>query len=200
MSPRIVDKEEKKRQIINAAMPVFARNGLYNTKMADIALAAGIGKGTIYEYFKSKEDIFVEAFEYFMKDMETEVAKKLYKLTDPGEKLIAIIEAFFGSFESFHDSLYIMFDFWAEGIRKRDKRMEDYLKKVYHDYREFMAAILDEGKAKGIFREVDSNMIASSILGAMDGLILQWIIFGHGYDVHKALDEFKNMVLIGIKR
>ncbi len=200
MSPRIVDKEEKKRQIINAAMSVFAKNGLYSSKMVDIAEAAGIGKGTIYEYFKSKEDIFIEAFEYFMKDMETQIAKKIFRLTDPAEKFTAIIEAFFGSFESFHDSIYIMFDFWAEGIRKRDKKMETLLKKAYGDYREFIAAILEEGKAKGIFRDINSNLVASSIVGAMDGLILQWIIFGHDYDVHQALDEFTNMVLSGIKK
>jgi AcrR family transcriptional regulator len=190
MAPRIVDKEEKKRQIINSAMSVFAKNGLYNSKMVDIAEAAGIGKGTIYEYFKSKEDIFLEAFEYFMKDMETELAKKLFRITDPAEKIVAIIEVFFGTFESFHDSLFVMFDFWAEGIRKRDKRMEELLKKVYHE----------EGKEKNIFRDIDSNMIASSIVGAMDGLILQWIIFGHDYNVHHALEEFKNMVLMGIRK
>ena len=200
MSPRIVNKDEKKRQIVDAAMKVFAKNGLYNAKMIDIAEAAGIGKGTIYEYFKSKEDIFLEAFNYFMKEMEAQMGVRLFRLTDPSEKLIAIIEVFFDSFETFHESTYIMFDFWAEGIRKRDARMEELLKNVYYEYRQFLSSILDEGKAKGVFRDLNSHMVASSIVGAMDGLILQWIIFGHDYDVHLARTEFINLVLSGINK
>lgn len=180
-------------------MQVFAKNGLNATKMTDIALAAGIGKGTIYEYFKSKDDIFWGAFNFMMEDMETQMAKKLFKVTDPAEKLVAIIEAFFGSLEMFQDSSYIMFDFWAEGIRKRDDSANNFLKKLYIDYRKLIASILEEGKIAGAFRDIDSNIVASTILGAMDGLILQWILFGQDYDVKKALSEFTNMVLVGIK-
>lgn len=200
MSPRIVDKDEKKKLIVMAAMQVIAKNGLNNTKMVDIAKAAGIGKGTIYEYFKSKDDIFWAGFNFLMQDMEVEMGKRLFKVTDPAEKLVAIIEAFFASFESFHDSMYIMFDYWAEGIRKRDGKAEMHLKEIYVEYRAYMSSILDEGKEKGIFRDINSNMVASSILGAMDGMILQWIIFGHDYDVQQALKEFKDLVLIGIKK
>ena len=58
MAPKIVDKEAKKTQIIIAATQVFSKLGVAKTKMIDIAQAAGIGKGTIYEYFRSKEEIF----------------------------------------------------------------------------------------------------------------------------------------------
>ena len=60
--PKIVDKAAKKNEILLAAMRLFAEKGVVNSKMADIAIAAGIGKGTIYEYFRSKEEIFGEAF------------------------------------------------------------------------------------------------------------------------------------------
>jgi len=200
MSPKLIDKTEKKTQIIEAAMMVFAKNGFHNTKMIDIADYAGIGKGTIYEYFRSKEEIFHESYLYSMKKMKAQAEIKLHHLTDPTEKLIGIIESFFDSFEAFHDSIYIMFDFWAEGIRKRDQQMENYLREIYYEYRQFIAGILDEGKAQGVFRDIDSNFIASSILGALDGLVLQWIVFSHDYNVHIAIDEFKKMVLTGIRK
>ena len=63
MSPKIIDKEAKKAEILQAAMQVFSRKGVAKTRMADIAVAAGIGKGTIYEYFRSKEEIFAAAFQ-----------------------------------------------------------------------------------------------------------------------------------------
>ena len=200
MSPRIIDKEEKKRQIIGAAIKVFAQKGLYNTKMSDIAVAAGIGKGTIYEYFKSKDDIFWGAFNLMMQEMETNMAKSLFAVTDPAEKLTAIIKVFFSSLDVFRDSSYIMFDFWAEGIRKRDTKTDILLIDIYNKYRTVFASILEEGNEKGYFVDIDTNIVASIILGAMDGLILQWILFGQDYDVNKALTEFTNMVLSGIKK
>jgi AcrR family transcriptional regulator len=66
MAPIVVDKAKKKTDILNAAIEVFATKGVANAKMNDIAIAANIGKGTIYEYFSSKEDIFSTAFHVFL--------------------------------------------------------------------------------------------------------------------------------------
>ena len=60
-------KEDKQKQIIRAAAEVFAKKGFARTVMADIALQAGIGKGTTYEYFKSKEDLFFAVFQWISK-------------------------------------------------------------------------------------------------------------------------------------
>ena len=69
MSPKSVDKEAKKRQILEAAIAVFARKGVGNTRIAEIAAEAGTGKGTIYEYFRSKEQLFQEAFGHFLQQV-----------------------------------------------------------------------------------------------------------------------------------
>ncbi|MBE9530214.1 MAG: TetR/AcrR family transcriptional regulator, partial [Proteobacteria bacterium] len=63
-----MSKNEKKNQIIEAAAQIFAKNGFSGTIMAEIAHCAGIGKGTIYEYFKSKEELFFAVFEWYMKE------------------------------------------------------------------------------------------------------------------------------------
>ena len=84
--PRSIDKQAKKQDIIKAAMKVFAQKGFANTKMADVAEMANIGKGTIYEYFKSKEEIFEFVFSHFMESMETSVARAIFKITDPVKK------------------------------------------------------------------------------------------------------------------
>ncbi len=71
MAARIVDKILKKQDILSAALKVFGRQGFANTKMIDIALEAGIGKGTIYEYFRSKDEIKTASFEAFLTKMDT---------------------------------------------------------------------------------------------------------------------------------
>ena len=66
MSPKVVDRQKKREKILRAALKVFSDRGMTEFKMIDIATAAGIGKGTIYEYFSSKEDIIAGCFNVFM--------------------------------------------------------------------------------------------------------------------------------------
>ena len=81
--PRIIDKKEKKAKILEASIRVFAKKGLSNTKMADIAEAADVGKGTIYEYFRSKDEILEASFQYFVEGVEKILSGKLAGIADP---------------------------------------------------------------------------------------------------------------------
>ena len=118
-----MNKEKRKEQIVRAALSIFAYNGFRETKMAEIAEKAGIGKGTIYEYFKSKEEIFHEAFNLFQQEIDSEVSKRLFGLVDPKEKLIVLINTFFELYLNFADDARIMLHFWSEGIRhEKSKR------------------------------------------------------------------------------
>ena len=67
MAARIVDRQEKARQIIQHATAIFAHKGYNATKIDDVAASAGIGKGTVYEYFESKQDLFLAVFDAYMK-------------------------------------------------------------------------------------------------------------------------------------
>ena len=95
MCPKVIDKKAKRQEILKAAMTVFARKGVAGTKMTDVAESAGIGKGTIYEYFKSKEEIFSEAFQHFLEQMDSIMARRLFRVHDPMEKLKALIAGWF---------------------------------------------------------------------------------------------------------
>jgi AcrR family transcriptional regulator len=72
-----LQKIQKRNQVIKAAARVFARNGYSNAVIADIAIAAKIGKGTVYEYFDSKEDLFFAVFEWFQKKTEKAATDRL---------------------------------------------------------------------------------------------------------------------------
>ena len=118
MTPKIVDKEEKRNKILESAIRVFAKFGLPNTKMVQIAEAAGIGKGTIYEYFKSKEELAVAAFNVVMKEAQVQIAKRISKIEVPVEKLRTYILCWLDIMhEEFLDYADIMLDIWAEGVR-----------------------------------------------------------------------------------
>jgi AcrR family transcriptional regulator len=177
--PKIVDKEAKKMEILHAAMQVFAKKGVVKTKMIDIATTAAVGKGTIYEYFRSKEEIFSSAFIYFYQMMGSMVEEALVDENDPLKQLELILtvslDAFMHIGEEFAD---IMMDFWAEGIRNKDQDFLDAinLKGVYSDYRNMIEQILIRGIEKGVFKPLDTKSTASVLIAAFDGIILQWIM------------------------
>ena len=201
MSPRIVDKEAKKNQIIHAALQVFAKNGIAKSKMIDIADAAGVGKGTIYEYFRSKEDIFAEAYQAMFAGMSEMLEKALSETDDPRKKLDSLINIslnFFG-----HDSrdfAAVMMDFWAEGVRTKNEKMIELidLKQIYKEYRDLIGAIVQEGINRGIFKKTDVQSYAAIIIAALDGIFLQMIIDPQIIDIEKIKKSFSENIFSGI--
>ena len=204
MSPKIVDKLEKKQEILKAAMRIFAQNGVGKTKMADIAKAAGIGKGTIYEYFRSKEDIFAETYSHIFMDTEARIVEILESPIEPEEKLrglmrVSIEEFLVGDGGEFAG---IMMSFWSEGIRNNNERIMEIidLKKIYSEFRAMISGILEEGINTGQFRKIDTHLTASVIIGAMDGILLQYVmdknVFLPGNAIETLLDSFLNGIIL----
>ncbi len=199
--PKIVDKKEKREKILETAITVFAKKGIAKTKMTDIAEAAQIGKGTIYEYFHSKDQIFIDAFFHVMGKTENIIKERIALKADPIEKLRSLFDAWKKVFSSdFKDYMEIVLDFWAEGIRNRDEAATFSLKKIYDDNRRFTKDILDEGVAKGMFKPMNTQIVASIILGAMDGEMVQWITDPHIFELEESFDTMFEIILKGIKK
>lgn len=203
MAARIVDKEVKKKQIIQAAIQVFAHNGIAKSKMIDIAKTAGIGKGTIYEYFRSKEEIFAEAYNTFFADMKVSLLATLAEVDDPIEKLKRLSNLTFHFLETeTKDFAAVMMDFWAEGVRTKNDEMLEIvnLKRTYTEYRNLIGDIVQEGINKGILKKVDVNACSAILIAALDGILLQTIIDPNVInleDVEKTLSE---TLISGLKK
>lgn len=203
MAPKIVDKEEKKAKILKAAIRVFAQRGVAKTKMADIAEATGIGKGTIYEYFRSKEDIFAEAYTLLFQDMDIKIGAVIESEITPEDKLrLLMTETFESLVADGGEFAGIMMAFWSEGVRNKDERISEIinLEQIYDDYRKVIAAILEEGMQTGVFREVDAILTASVLIGAIDGILLQWIMNSRVFEPRKAIEVLLDSYLHGIKK
>lgn len=201
--PKIVDKKAKKLEILHAAAKVFAEKGVVKTKMIDIAQEAGIGKGTIYEYYRSKEEIFGDTFRLIFDHMESQIADAIGNTQDPIIKLKTLIQISYKEFlEHSGDLAGIMMDFWAEGIRSKSADVISIinLELVYTEYKMLIADILHDGIKKGIFRNVDANSLAAIIVGAMDGVMLQWIMNKDMVNLEKVSEVMVDTLLNGIKK
>ncbi|MCP5103363.1 MAG: TetR/AcrR family transcriptional regulator [bacterium] len=202
MSPKVVDKKEKKDQIMAAALQVFAKKGFAKTTINDIANAAGIGKGTVYEYFSNKEEIINNSFMFFVRHMELGFQEILIQEIPAKEKLIRILEGFSHAMGSDSlDLLELMFDYWSEGIKNRDAKglLLGEMNKFYHSYREIFADVIIEGMSDGSFKKnINPRSVASMIVGTLDGILVQWILDRNGIDLQDIVKTITLTVLNGI--
>jgi AcrR family transcriptional regulator len=199
---RIVDKKEKKDQILEAVIQQFAKKGFSRTTINDIALEAGIGKGTVYEYFSNKEEIVQEAFRYFMRLMEPDFEAILISTHPAKEKMQQVIEGLSHYIETdYNDATELMFDFWSECIKNKKSKgiLFAEMVKFYQVYREIFADIIIEGMGDGSFRkDINPRSTAAVIVGMLDGLLIQWILEHEILDFPELLRTITNTLLKGI--
>lgn len=179
MASKSFDKDTKKQEILHAALKAFARNGVAKTKMEDIAEIAGIGKGTIYEYFRSKEDIFIESYNQFSEAPDKKIKQIIQSDNGPDVKLkLFVDETVCVLLRDNSEFIGILFEFWSEAIKAKNEKVFNVInfKCMYQTFRKAVTDILDEGVKKGIFRPMDTRLAASVFLSMTDGVILQWIM------------------------
>ncbi len=201
--PKKVDKEAKKDKILQSAMKVFAQKGISDTKMEMVAQKAGIAKGTIYEYFKSKEELLQMVFNYLLVQMNMHVKKSMAAARDPEAKLRAGISAYIDIDSlGLKETSGLIPELWSYGIRLRESKSEIAfdLRWIYLQYRELFGAALRDGIEKGIFKQdLDSRAIASSVIAAADGFYLQWMSDKKNFDMKKTGEVYLNSLFRGIQ-
>ncbi len=201
MTPKIVDKEEKRHRILEAALGVFAKFGLANTKMIHIAEAAGIGKGTIYEYFKSKEELAIAAFNVFVREADQQVSRKIRSIESADEQLYAYLHAWSDMMDdSFLKYADIMLDVWAESVRIHQGKDIFGMNKMYALYRKQIIDILNRGVAQGVFREMNVTVSAAIIIGTLDGLMIQWLMDKSLFEIRPAFNQLAEMIVSGLRK
>lgn len=182
--PIIVDKDRKRREILQAAMQVFAREGYHRARIEAVAEEAGIGKGTVYEYFRSKTDLFIALHDHMLTELKSFYMKELSEIREPALMLKRFIEVAFQTFRLWEPFFLVFFDFWAEGGRGQQQALlQTQLRQAYAGSRDDVAAIIASGVQNGSFRRVDPFLTAASILASLDGLVLQWLCDRNAFDL-----------------
>ncbi len=194
--PKIVDKEAKKKEIVQASLGVFAKKGFKDTIMSDIAKSAGIGKGTIYEYFPNKQAIFFETFVLMDSDLQAEIDNGLSSSPDPEKKLKAFIKGYCRFYENLPEAMLIYIDFWIETIKTQTKIPDHHLNSLYHK----IISILEQGNVLETFRPIDTRLMATIIFSAIGGLVFQWITGGKSFPLTETAEELAETILKRIKK
>lgn len=202
MAARFVDKKAKRDQILDAALQVFSRRGFAQATMQEIAAAADIGKGTLYEYFRSKDEIIHSTWLAFMRQMDKQLEGILATSLPATEKLRGVLAAFMAVIqdESF-PVIRIIFSFWAEAMRDTSQQNNMFadMNHYYRLYRTAMAELVAQGIREGEFRsDLDPLTTASTLIGMLDGLLAQWILDPDALDYACMDCEIPELVIRGI--
>lgn len=188
----IVDKREA---ILRAAIKVFAEKGYFNSKVADIAGAAGIADGTVYLYFKSKDEILHSIFDRAMAEFIDEGKRQIESIGDPVERLRRIGQLHLEKLGADRDLAIV---FQVE-LRGSTKFMREFSAAGFGDYLDIIRQTIASGQTAGVFRGDLKPIVAAKILyGALDEMVTNWILSKRSYELAPMADEVFKVFLRGI--
>ncbi len=170
------DRRADKRALISdAAVQVFAEKGFHQARVSDIARRAGVADGTIYLYFKNKEDLLLSIFEESMDIMLRDLAASMEGATCPRDRL--------RRFAAYHLSQVRDHRALAEvlqvELRLSTKFLKDYRPEKLWQYLEVFRQIIRDGQSQGLIREdVDPFITSWAFFGSLDQLAMQWVLTG----------------------
>ncbi len=164
---------DKRTLIINAAIEVFAERGFLLAPVAEIARRAGVADGTIYRYFKNKDDLLLSIFEEKMDDMQVGLTEALRSVDDPVQQVRAFTRFHFRQVHQNRDVAAVL----QVELRLSTKFLKEYRPEKLWAYLEVFAEIVRRGQAQGVFRrDMDPFIGMWAFFGAMDELAMQWVL------------------------
>jgi TetR/AcrR family fatty acid metabolism transcriptional regulator len=164
---------DKRRRILEAAVHVFARKGYFAARVSDVAKKAGVADGTIYLYFRSKEDILVRLFDEVMSEHVAEARQAVRALPSAPERLLAIAERHLGVLGENRDLAAV---FQVE-LRQSTRFMERFTASWLRDYFQLLDEVLEEGQRDGSLRpDINRKLAARILFGALDETVTSWLL------------------------
>jgi TetR/AcrR family transcriptional regulator, fatty acid metabolism regulator protein len=186
---------DKPQQIIEAAVRVFARKGYYNSRVSDIAREAGIAAGTIYLYFKTKDDILVTLFRDKMADFVDTVRKAIAVEPDAARKVRRLVSLHFRILEENPELAEVV----QVELRQGQKFFRGASSQEIGAYFALIGSVLEEGVAEGRFRSGLPVKVATKMLfGAMDQVATSWVLGRRGYQLVDTADAVAEIFLQGV--
>jgi TetR/AcrR family fatty acid metabolism transcriptional regulator len=189
---------EKRDRITEAAISVFAEKGYRSSRVSDVAREAGVADGTIYLYFRSKEELLLTIFEEKMEELLSELSDALSDISCPLEQVRVYARQHFTQLQNNPDLAQV---FQIE-LRQSHRFLREYRPEKLWQYLDVFAEVIERGKRAGVIRQdVDSFVAKWAFFGALDELSIQWVLARKRdrFDLDSAATQIVEMFLCGIK-
>jgi AcrR family transcriptional regulator len=189
--------EERQKQILDAAITEFARNGFHATRMEDIARASGMSKGAVYLYYKSK-DAIITALLRMLFSWELRGARAIVEGEgSAAERLLAITRMFADELDRMKVAMPILMEFYAVAFRQPAVR--DYLSQFYAEFRVPLMTLIQQGVERGEFRAVEPDEVALAWTALIEGLTLLWLVNPSGLAWREHAETAVKLLLDGLR-
>ena len=186
----------KYKQIVDAAVIVIAENGFHQAQVSKIAKEAGVADGTIYLYFKNKEDILISVFREKMAIFVNNVEVIMKKDIDTSEKLFRMID---NHFHVLHEDRQLAIVTQLE-LRQSNKELRFRINEVLKEYLMLLDAILKEGIDNGVLHaELDIRLARQMVFGTIDETITSWVMNDQKYELMKLTPEVHRLIMNALK-
>lgn len=198
MSDQNKRTRKRRQQILIAARTVFARKGIDETRMDDIVTEAGLSKGALYWYFKSKDDIINTLFDdFFQVDMQ-ELEEMVQSEASAEARIRIYTSTLVDAFLAMSDLVPVMYEFYARGIR--DEALRQSLQSYYTCYHSMIVELMQQGVQRGEFRpDTDVNAVTLGVISAIEGLFFLWIVQPIHIDLQEAAAHTLDLLMDGIR-
>lgn len=189
-------KDDKRSRILKAAVRVFSQKGFYNAKVADIAKLAGVADGTIYLYFKNKDEILISIFEDEMERFISEAKREIASVNGIVEKLTRFIHTHL-NFVRKNPKLAQVFQL---ELRQSNKFIKEYSGSKLKEYLNLIGSLVEEGQRQGIIRsDVHPGLMKRAIFGALDEVATHWVLLKDGkYNLERSADQIADIFIRGV--
>ncbi len=193
---RLVAQRDKRDALLRAATHVFARRGFFNAQVADIAREAGVAAGTVYLYFRNKEDLLTSIFERTMREAIDEGRRALAGIPDPVARLREIGRLHLDRLGRDRDLAVV---FQVE-LRQSTKHMQRFSSTLLQDYLGLIRDTIADGQLGGCFRRDTNPTVAAKIFfGALDEMAPNWILSRRRYSLVSEADAVVELFVNGVR-
>lgn len=187
-------QEDKRRRILDAAVRVFARKGYFAARVADVASQAEVADGTIYLYFRDKEDLLVSLFDDVMSEHIRRGQEEVRAARGTAARLLVIARHHLRLLGGNRDLAVV---FQVE-LRQSTKFMERFTASWLKDYLELVSGVLEEGQRDGTLRpDLNRKLATKAFFGALDEMVTSWILSTKDYDLVRQAAPAVDLFLYG---
>ncbi|MCP3025497.1 TetR/AcrR family transcriptional regulator [Halobacillus sp. A5] len=185
----------KYKQIIDAAVVVIAENGYHSSQVSKIAKQAGVADGTIYLYFKNKEDILISLFQDKMGQFIEKVEQETTSRQSAEEKLLTLVETHFKQLAADHHLAIVT----QLELRQSNKELRYKINTVLKRYLAVIDHIVDEGIQENLFRNnLNRRLVRQLIFGMMDEAVTNWVMKEQKYNLEEQAKDVHSLIVYGL--
>ena len=189
------NKNNKYHLILEAAVKVFARQGFYQSTVAQIAKEAGVADGTIYLYFKNKDDILVQFFSFRTKQVFDRFRAEVKKAENSLDKLRNLIRRHLTEFQQDRDMAVV----YQVETHQNSRLAESQIREMAQMYQDLISEIVELGQQEGrIRKDLYVGLVKRFVLGGVDEVINTWLHSEKAYDLVSMADPLVELFVRGI--